>query len=99
MNMQMQARLTGVTSLDFTPDGGEPIQFGELHILEPLDTRRGDAAGDRTSVLQCELAMAKQPGSTWKGPLDLVLELQPVTDRKGRRNQIVVGARTPQKAA
>jgi len=99
MNLQMQARLTGVTSLDFTPDGGDPIQFGELHILEPLDTRRGDAAGDRTSVLQCDLAMAKQLVAAWRGPVDMVLELQQVTDRKGRRNQIVVSARLAAKAA
>lgn len=99
MNMTMQARVTGVTSLDFTPDGGEPIQFGELHILEPLDTRRGDAAGERTSVLQCDLDMAKQLVSVWRGPSDLMLEIQQVTDRKGRRQQIVVGARSVQQAA
>lgn len=93
MNMTMQCQVTGVSSLDFTPDGGDPIQFGELHILEPLDTRRGDAAGGRTSVIQCDLPMAKQLVATWKGPLDLLLEMQNVTDRKGRRLQICVGAR------
>lgn len=92
MNMTMNAQVTGVSSLDFTPDVGEPIQFGELHILEPLDTRRGDSAGGRTSVVQCDLAMAKQLVAGWKGPVQLALEMQNVTDRKGRRMQICVGA-------
>lgn len=98
MNMTMQCQVTGVSSLDFTPDNGDPIQFGELHILEPLDTRRGDAAGGRTSVIQCDLAMAKQLVSAWKGPMEMLLEMQNVTDRKGRRLQICVGARLPKAA-
>lgn len=99
MNMTLQAQLTGVSSLDFTPEGSEPIQFGELHILEPLDTRRGDAAGGRTSVVQCDLAMAKQLVAAWKGPMNLALEMQQVTDRKGRRLQVCVGSHAVKAAA
>lgn len=93
MKMQMQVEVRGVSALEFTPDSGEPVAFGELHILEPLDTRRGDAAGDRTTVVQCDLALARDWIKAWRGPVQAVLDLENVTDRKGRRLQVCVGAR------
>ncbi len=93
MNMQLPARLTGVTCLDFTPDKGDPVRFGELHFLEPFDSRRGDAAGARTSLIQCDLDLARQLVHSWKGDVDVILDVENVTDRKGRRSQLCRGVR------
>jgi len=101
MNMQVPYRVMGIFPLEFQPETGERIEFAEFFVYEPFDPKKGGVGGC-TRPLRCELAFAKPFIAAWpRGveSVEMVLELQQFTDRKGRMTQLVVGARPLKQAA